>query len=133
MVGAPASQFSNKMLSSLGVDMVARWEFDFVLRDLMLAMMNGKNISDVKGISYKNGIITHNPDRELSTSEELDNLPFVSQIYQKHLNVKDYMLTYSHSMHPEVQIFTGRGCPFRCTFCSWPQTLMGRNTVSRNR
>jgi len=126
MVGAPASQFANKMLSSKGVDLVARWEFDFVLRDLMLAIENGKKISDVKGISYKNGIISHNPDRELSTSEELDTLPIVSQVYQKHLNVKDYMLTYSHSMHPEVQIFTGRGCPFRCTFCSWPQTLMGR-------
>ena len=25
-----------------------------------------------------------------------------------------------------VQIFTGRGCPFKCTFCSWPETLMGR-------
>nr|WP_269851772.1 radical SAM protein [Methanosarcina horonobensis] len=23
-------------------------------------------------------------------------------------------------------MFTGRGCPNRCTFCSWPQTLMGR-------
>ena len=25
-----------------------------------------------------------------------------------------------------VQIFTGRGCPNYCTFCSWPETLMGR-------
>jgi radical SAM superfamily enzyme YgiQ (UPF0313 family) len=25
-----------------------------------------------------------------------------------------------------VQIFTGRGCPNRCTFCSWPENLMGR-------
>ena len=25
-----------------------------------------------------------------------------------------------------MQIFTGRGCPNQCTFCTWPQTLMGR-------
>ena len=116
------------MLSNKGVDIVARWEFDFVLRDLMLAVEKGNKLSEVKGISYKNGIITHNPDRELSSSEELDTLPFVSQVYQKHLNVKDYMLTYSHSMHPEVQIFTGRGCPFRCTFCSSASDIDGEET-----
>ncbi|MDD5288139.1 MAG: radical SAM protein [Dehalococcoidales bacterium] len=126
MVGAPASQFAEKMLSGKGIDFVARWEFDFVLRDLMIALNAGNKVSGVKGISYKNGSIIHNPDRELSTSEELDTIPFVSQVYKKHLDIKNYMLTYSYSMHPEVQIFTGRGCPFQCTFCSWPQTLMGR-------
>jgi radical SAM superfamily enzyme YgiQ (UPF0313 family) len=25
-----------------------------------------------------------------------------------------------------IQIFTGRGCPYQCTFCSWPQTFTGR-------
>jgi radical SAM superfamily enzyme YgiQ (UPF0313 family) len=25
-----------------------------------------------------------------------------------------------------VQIFTGRGCPNSCTFCSWPQTFTGK-------
>lgn len=126
MVGAPASQFAEKMLQSKGVDMVARWEFDFVLRDAVTALARGQGLAGVAGVSWKNGHITHNPDRPFSTSEELDSLPFVSQVYQKHLNVRDYMLNYSHSMHPEVQVFTGRGCPHRCTFCSWPQTLMGR-------
>ncbi len=127
MVGAPASQFAEKMLSSPGVDIVCRWEFDVVLRDLAEALNNGNNLHQVKGVSYKNNTrIIHNPDREFTTSEELDKVPFVSQVYKKHLNVNDYMLSYSYSMHPEVQIFTGRGCPFQCTFCSWPQTLMGR-------
>ena len=126
MVGAPASQFADKMLASAGVDIVCRWEFDFVLKDLAAAMASGKGLEAVKGISYKNGTIMHNPDRPPSTSQELDEVPFVSQVYQKHLNVRDYLLNYSYSMHPEVQIFTGRGCPHQCTFCSWPQTLMGR-------
>ena len=84
-------------------------------------------------MSYKNGTeVIHNPDREPSTSDELDKIPFVSMVYQKHLNVNNYLLTYSYSMHPEVQIFTGRGCPFQCTFCSWPQTLMGRKYRARS-
>ncbi|MFC1935025.1 cobalamin-dependent protein [Chloroflexota bacterium] len=127
MVGAPASQLAEKMLSSAGVDVVCRWEFDFVLRDLVEAIRKGDGLQQVKGLSYKDGErIIHNPERGPSTSEELDKIPFVSQVYQKHLNVSDYMLNYSYSMHPEVQIFTGRGCPHQCTFCSWPQTLMGR-------
>jgi len=127
MVGAPASQFAERMLSSPSVDIVARWEFDFVLRDVVLALAQGDSLYRVKGISFKeNGRIYYNSNRELSNSEDLDKIPFVSMVYKKHLRVKDYMLNYSHSMHPMVQIFTGRGCPFRCTFCSWPQTLMGR-------
>jgi radical SAM superfamily enzyme YgiQ (UPF0313 family) len=31
-----------------------------------------------------------------------------------------------------VQIFTGRGCPNLCTFCSWPRTLMGRRHRTRS-
>ena len=133
MVGAPASQLAEKMLASYGTDIVCRWEFDFVLRDLVEAIYEGRSLDQVKGISYKNGEgIIHSPDREPSSSEDLDKIPFVSQVYRKHLNVKDYMLNYSYSMHPEVQIFTGRGCPFRCTFCSWPQTLMGRTHRARS-
>jgi radical SAM superfamily enzyme YgiQ (UPF0313 family) len=133
MVGAPASQFAEKMLSSPGIDMVARWEFDFVLRDLLQAIDGEQSLQEVKGISYKDGSkLIHNPDRELTSSEDLDKIPFVSQVYKNHLNVKDYMLNYSYSMHPEVQIFTGRGCPFQCTFCSWPQTLMGRKHRTRS-
>ena len=133
MVGAPASQFAEKMLTSPGVDMVARWEFDFVLRDLVRAMSEGKSLELVKGISYKvDTKVYHNPNREFSTQEELDEIPFVSEVYKKHLNVRDYMLNYSYSMYPEVQVFSGRGCPFQCTFCSWPQTLMGRKYRARS-
>jgi len=133
MVGAPASQFADKMLSNPGIDIVCRWEFDFVLKDLVKMMETRGDLRGVNGISYKNGdAVVHNSDRPPSTSAELDNIPFVSAVYQKHLNINDYMLTYSYSMHPEVQIFTGRGCPFQCTFCSWPQTLMGRKYRARS-
>ncbi len=133
MVGAPASQFAEKMLASHGVDVVCRWEFDFTLRELAGSLTRNENLDDIRGISYKNNSeIIHNPDREPSSAADLDGIPFVSQVYKKHLNVNDYLLNYSHSLHPEVQIFTGRGCPFQCTFCSWPQTLMGRKHRQRS-
>ncbi|MCS7109718.1 MAG: radical SAM protein, partial [Candidatus Micrarchaeota archaeon] len=124
MVGPPASQFAEKMLEV--VDFVARFEYDFTLLELADKLENdSKNFDDILGISFKqNGNIKHNPNRSFLSSEDLDKLPFVSKVYKKHLNIYDYFLNYS--LYPMVQIFTGRGCPFRCTFCSWPQTFMGR-------
>ena len=123
LVGPPASQFPEKILND-GVDIVARFEYDFTVRDVAEAVEDGKSLEN-KGISYKeNSKIIQNPDRTFSTSEELDEIPFVSEVYKKHLNIKDYFL--DHALYPMVQIFTGRGCPNQCTFCSWPETLMGR-------
>ena len=125
IVGPPVSQLAERILKNEAIDIVAGFEYDFTIRDIAEAMQKGENLSDIKGISYKeSGKITDNPPREVTTSEDLDQIPFVSKVYKKHLNIKDYLL--SNSLYPEVQIFTGRGCPNFCTFCSWPETLMGR-------
>ena len=125
LVGPPASQFPEKILKNGGVDIVARFEYDFTVQDIAEAIEEGKGLENIKGISYKeNGKIIHNLDRKFSTSEELDKIPIVSKVYKEHLNIKDYFL--GHALYPMVQIFTGRGCPNQCTFCSWPKTLIGR-------
>lgn len=123
-VGPPASVAADRMLSE-GADIVARWEYDFTLCELAEVLGDGRSPADVAGISLKDqGRPVHNPDRPFSTSADLDTLPFVSQVYHRHLRLRDYFL--GQSLYPEVQIFTGRGCPNRCSFCAWPQTLMGR-------
>jgi len=125
LVGPPASQFAASILGHAAIDIVARWEYDFTLKALTSTLEERGEFSSVDGISYRvNGEIVHNPDRTFSTSADLDMIPFVSRVYKKHLHIKDYFL--GQSLYPEVQIFTGRGCPNQCTFCAWPQTLMGR-------
>ncbi len=133
MVGAPCSQFADKMLNA-GIDYVCRWEFDFVLRDLLTALRDGKDTRYINGVSVKIcGNYQHNPYRPWSTGPELDSIPFVSSVYKKHLDITKYMLNYSHSLVPEVQIFTSRGCGYgQCAFCNWPQTLMGRKYRARS-
>jgi anaerobic magnesium-protoporphyrin IX monomethyl ester cyclase len=124
LVGPPTSQYKNKILNQ-GIDFLAPFEYDFTLKGLSKSLENGEIGEDQPGITYINdeGKLVDNPNI-ISSSEDLNDIPFVSEVYKNHLNIKDYFL--NHSLYPMVQIFTGRGCPNRCTFCSWPETLMGR-------
>ena len=125
LVGPPASQFSDEILRRSDIDAVARWEYDFTLKEMTGAIEEDRDFKNIKGISYKeNSKIIHTSNRPFTHSDDLEGIPFVSKIYKKHLNIRNYFL--GQSLYPEVQIFTGRGCPNQCTFCMWPQTLMGR-------
>ncbi len=35
-------------------------------------------------------------------------------------------------MHPYLSFYTGRGCPGRCTYCLWPQTMSGHGYRTRS-
>ena len=108
---------------SSSVDAVARGEYDYTVRDLAQTLDRGAALSSVQGLSYleKDGPIVHNVDRPLI--KDLDELPFVSEVYKRHLHVENYF--YSITRYPEVALITGRGCPYRCSYCLWPQTITG--------
>lgn len=104
------------------IDCIARREYDVIIRDLADAIENGTDFSQVKGLSYRqNGKIYHNADAEYI--ENLDEIPFASSFIKEHLDINNYV--FAASALPEIQIFTGRGCPARCNFCVYPQTLHG--------
>jgi radical SAM superfamily enzyme YgiQ (UPF0313 family) len=131
IAGPPTAVFPDEIISNDCIDILARHEYDFIIADLVRAIKEKRSFDTVDGIWYKqDGSVKRNKDRRFSTSDELDALPFASEIYKKHLNIHDYYL--SQSLYPEVQIFTGRGCPFFCSFCSWPENLMGRKLRFRS-
>ena len=105
------------------VDAVARREYDYTLSDLARALEEGDELQAVKGLSFRGegGLIVHNPDRPLI--KDLDALPLVSQVYKKHLKIEHYF--YAITRHPVIAIITGRGCPYRCIYCVYPQTMHG--------
>ena len=120
MVGAKVAVEAQKSLEQgLPIDFVARNEFDFTILDVA----SGLDWATIDGISYRDadGRIVHNKDREIL--EDMDALPFVSDVYSRDLKIEDYFIGYL--MHPYVSIYTGRGCKSRCTFCLWPQTVGG--------
>ncbi|HAM36822.1 MAG TPA: hopanoid biosynthesis associated radical SAM protein HpnJ [Elusimicrobia bacterium] len=107
------------------LDFVAREEFDYTL----LEIAQGKPLADVAGISYRcDGELRRNPDRELI--KDMDSLPSVLDVYRRDLTIENYYIGYL--LHPYVSLYTGRGCPARCTFCLWPQTVGGRTYRARS-
>jgi len=50
-------------------------------------------------------------------------MPSVLPIYHRDLKIENYFIGYLQ--HPYVSFYTGRGCPAKCTFCLWPQTIGG--------
>src|SRR6266566_4332361 len=56
-------------------------------------------------------------------TEELDALPFASDIYKRDLEIERYNVPFL--LHPFISFYTTRGCPALCTFCMWPQTISG--------
>jgi len=105
------------MKMSKVIDSVCMDEYDFTVRDLAKALESGSGTYEVEGITYRKGarIKTNKPRPRI---RNLDELPFVSEVYKKHLNIRDYF--YASLMYPQVTILTARGCPFNCSFCNSP-------------
>lgn len=107
------------------VDIVCRGEFDYSVKELA----EGKSWDEVEGISFiRDGKITHTTER--APIEDLDALPFASQIYLRDLPVNEYIIP--HFLHPYVSIYSSRGCPSKCIYCLWPQTFSGRKMRTRS-
>jgi radical SAM superfamily enzyme YgiQ (UPF0313 family) len=118
LVGTHPTKLPDETLNlSKNIDSICRDEYDNTAVELAETLERNKDLKGVKGLSYRKGKkIIHNPDRPLI--KNLDSLPFVSEVYKKHLNIKKYF--YASLTWPQVTILTARGCPFSCSFCPIP-------------
>ena len=124
LVGTHPSALPEETLeNSQAVDAVAMHEFDYIVRDVARALEAGDDPFQVPGLAWcdENRGVTVNEPYPFIT--DLDEIPFAAEFVKKHLDERDYF--FAASAYPEIQIFTGRGCPARCTFCVYPQTMHG--------
>jgi len=123
IVGTHPSALPNDVMAmDERIDCIAMREYDETLVELAAALEKQAGVGDVKGICYRReGVPTYTGDRPYM--EDLDQIPFVSQVYKKHLTIENYF--FAAGEYPMAMIMTGRGCPSKCFFCVYPQTFHG--------
>jgi len=103
-------------LKKLQADIAVLGEGELILPDLLDAVKEGKHLSEVKGIAYREGDnVTINERRE--PVKNLDDLPLPAWDLFPIEKYVDYPLTGSLPTDRVMAIISSRGCPYRCNFC----------------
>lgn len=105
--GHHAQALPDYVLSNPNVDMVCTGEGEIALLELVRRMEVGEDLRTIPGIWVKqDGEIHRNALGPLEN--DLDRFPFPE---------KQLWWEYGCFQH-NLEVFTGRGCPFKCTFCN---------------
>jgi len=116
----------NTMKIAPWIDFLTIGEYDYTLPDLIENLEKKGNLKNVEGIFYRDGKkLIKTKLRKLI--DNLDELPYPDRDQLPVDKYRDTLLT-----PPFTFIISSRGCPFRCTFCLWPQVMYGRKLRLRN-
>ena len=144
-------EFSDKLVSKLGIKgafvgpyisidperslqksknifIAVKGEFEYPI----LEIIEGKQLQETENIVYNdNGTIRINPLRPLLERDDLDEMPFVTEFFSRHLEFGYYKAPSEHL--PFIDIMTGRGCKWGvCTYCLWVHSFI-RGSVYNTR
>ncbi len=108
IVGGPHATFYPRMLETSSADAIVRGEGELAMLDIMNSVEGGGDLHGIRNTSWSvGGETVSNPMRPLL--QDLDSLP---------LPDRSYYGRYPFLASNPYRIFiTGRGCPFKCTFC----------------
>lgn len=108
LLGGPHPTFFPEVIHEPSVDMICLGEGEFAVFELAEKLDKGGDVSHIQNLWVKrNGHIIKNELRPLV--EDLDVLPFPDRtLYDDCRTLRSV---------PAMKFLTGRGCPYRCTFC----------------
>lgn len=114
-VGPHVSALPRDCLAVGGIDAVVLGEYEESLLEYI-----ERGPEDTRGIAYRNnGSVIINKERDYI--KDLDSLPFPARDMMANYKYFDPILK-----NPFTFLLGGRGCPYQCIFCNWPQTISGR-------
>ena len=150
--GVTASYFSHEIIKTYPfIDAVVRGHGEKSVPDLVHALMAGEppeSVPDVVSARRMEPSSKRNPITAGRSTIRLDDLVFADLSVMRHPEIYaqtfGFPLAYSRELTPEENrsmlsmgrpffpLFTGRGCPYLCTFCGGNRdTLRGINGTSR--
>ena len=114
----------------LDVDFVFNGEYDRTARQLAEAIRDEKDCHEFLGLAFRDAEGELVIKEKQAAITDLDSIPFVSSIYNRFLDVPAYFM--AHTKYPMVTLISGRGCPYKCTFCQLPQVMYGHKYRTRS-
>ena len=103
------------------VDFVFVGEYEYIFRETLDRLEAGKPLDGIDGLIHrKDGVPTWNGKRPLI--KNIDDVPWPARHF---LPMYDYRDEPGSIPRPSVQLWASRGCPYRCSFCAWPQIMYG--------
>lgn len=103
---------------SKNIDYILRGEGDARFSKLIEYILKKENPQNLPGLTFrKNEEIINTPNANFIGN--LDELPLPAR---ELLNIKEYSNRLSSFKKPVTTIFTSRGCPYNCIYCSKPIT-----------
>lgn len=113
------------------IDAIARNEYEETIIDLADRIIKGESLENVPSLTWRNSDeIVSNGHRPALTQEYLDSMPFASEIFKRFCNPRNYF--FSAGRYPQIMVYTGRGCPYLCTWCVYPQNFYGHSYRHRS-
>ncbi len=113
--GVHPTLFPRQTISDPSVDYVIYGEGELTLLELTRHFEGKKRLPDIRGLVYlENGDIRINPGRPYLDLNALS--PPAWNLLKMDEYVKDFMIAGTN-YGKSLPVHSGRGCPFRCTFC----------------
>jgi len=127
MGGPHPCYIDEEILASPWVDFIVHGEGEVTLLELVRALeRGGKDWEEAKGLSFqKDGEVVRTPSRPVI--QDLDTLPLPA----RHLIDMDLYRRTKFGERPITPVFTSRGCPANCNFCS-SSSFFGRRWRARS-
>lgn len=129
VAGGPHANALPEEVLGRGVDIVAIGEGEETILDLARYFLGKTDLENIKGICFKdkNGAALYTPPRMLI--KDLDSIPFPDF---GDFPIKNYTGSSDVNSNPIFwSVFSSRGCPFDCVFCS-SHNVFGRTIRLRS-
>jgi len=112
--GGPHCNETNQHIQ--GSDVTVYGEAEQVIVEIMELLSSEKPLDDCLGISYiKQGMLFKNEGHNMI--DRLDEIDFPSMQLARD---KNYDFAYGIKIGKILSLITTRGCPFHCSFCTYP-------------
>ena len=126
--GSVASSIPEIMLLENPVDIICNGEGEATIKDLIICLEQGGDISKVKGIWYKDTYYKIHQNGPRQPIKDINTIPFPAwhkfpmDIYLKNpvgaVNKNKWLDGTSETDVPlSMNIFASRGCPYQCIYC----------------